>query len=186
MSDGKRIGDYILEERVCTNEVLTKALATQAALKEESIYKSLGSILIEDFNITQEGLQLCFNKMHLDILKASTTFRNFQEELLSQIVSKVAQKVVWKNSLIFERGSKSGSFFVIISGEVKIFVETEEGEEHVLSLLKPGDSFGKGSVFSPLTAGPSAPFRSVDPSSLAFGGATFSEENVFDIRQGDL
>ena len=148
MSDGKRIGDYILEEGICTNEVLTKALAAQVALKEENINKSLGSILIEDFNIKQEKLLFCFNRMHLDILKASNTFCNFREELLVQIVSKVSQQVVWKNSLIFERGSKSGSFFVIISGEVKIFVEREKGEEHVLSLLKPGDSFGEIALLS--------------------------------------
>ena len=148
MSDDKRIGDYILEEGLCTGEVLTKALATQAALKEEGTNKSLGSILIEDFNIRQEELLRCFNRMHLDILKGSSTFRNFQEELLIQIVSKVSQQVVWKNSLIFERGSQSGSFFVIISGEVKIFVEREEGEEHVLSLLRPGDSFGEIALLS--------------------------------------
>jgi len=148
MSDDKRIGDYILEEGLCTGEVLTKALATQAALNEEGTNKSLGSILFEDFDIKQEELLLCFNRMHLDILKCSTTFRNFQEELLIQIVSKVSQRVVWKNSLIFERASKSGSFFVIISGEVKIFVEREEGEEHVLSLLRPGDSFGEIALLS--------------------------------------
>ncbi|MEJ2137342.1 MAG: hypothetical protein P8X86_19115 [Desulfofustis sp.] len=133
MSEGKRIGDYILEEGLCTNEVMTKALATQTALKEESIHKSLGSILIEDFNIAKEDLQLCFNKMHLDILKASTTFRNFQEELLIQIVSQVSQQVVWKNSLIFERGSESGSFFVNISGEVKIFVSSYPARSRYLS-----------------------------------------------------
>ena len=148
MSNVKRIGDYILEEGVCTDELLQKALATQAALKAEDLNKSLGSILIEHYDINQEKLSRCFNRMHLDILTDSTTFGSFPEELLVKIVAKVSQQVVWRDTLIFEKGSESEFFFVIISGEVKTFIETEEGEEHELYVLKPGDSFGEIALLS--------------------------------------
>ena len=55
MSDDKFIGDYILEDGVCTSDVIHQALARQAALKEENIYRPLGSILIEDFDIDPEN-----------------------------------------------------------------------------------------------------------------------------------
>ncbi|MEJ2056978.1 MAG: sigma 54-interacting transcriptional regulator [Desulfofustis sp.] len=148
MSDRKRIGDYILEEGICTDDVLTQALAAQAALRDQNINRSLGSILIEDFKINKEKLVRCFNRMHLDILQRSTTFGSFREELLVQIVEKVSQQVVSEHSLIFEKGSESDFFFVIISGEVKIFIETEEGEEHELYVLKAGDSFGEIALLS--------------------------------------
>ena len=139
----KRIGDYILEGGVCSSDIMNQALARQVALKEERIYKPLGSILVEEFKISPEEIYPCLNRMYLDILKSSSTFSNFQEALLAQFVLKVSQQVFLENSVIFEKGSKSDCFFVIISGEVQVYVETEEGVEHQLALLQAGDSFGE-------------------------------------------
>ena len=143
MNDDKRIGDYILEEEICTADVVHQALARQVTLKEDGIYKPLGSILVEDFTLDPERLYSCINRMYLDLLKSSDTFSSFKEKLLAQIVLKVTQQVFLENSVIFEKGSSSGCFFVIMSGEVQVYVETEEGEEHQLTLLKPGESFGE-------------------------------------------
>ncbi len=148
MNDDKRIGDYILEEGICSVDVMQGAIARQQALKEEGVSKSLGSILRDDFGIELEALAPCFNRMHLDILKSSATFSKFPEELLRKMVSKVTLQVFRNDVVIFERGSPSDCFYVIVSGEVEVYVETGESEEHQLSLLKPGDSFGEISLLS--------------------------------------
>ncbi|MBE0655518.1 MAG: sigma 54-interacting transcriptional regulator, partial [Bacteroidales bacterium] len=143
MSGEKRIGDYIQEDGICTADIINQSLAKQVALKEEGIYKPLGSVLIENFNINPEKIFPSLSRMYLDILRSSATFSNVQEELLAQIVYKVTQQVFLENTIIFEKGSSSDCLFVIISGEVQVYVETEEGEVHQLTLLKPGDTFGE-------------------------------------------
>ncbi|MBE2200307.1 MAG: cyclic nucleotide-binding domain-containing protein [Anaerolinea sp.] len=46
-------------------------------------------------------------------------------------------------SLIFQQGDPPEKFYIISSGVVEIFRQTEDGAEHVLNVLGPGDFFGE-------------------------------------------
>jgi CRP/FNR family cyclic AMP-dependent transcriptional regulator len=48
-----------------------------------------------------------------------------------------------KNAIIVSEGDETDSFYVIISGRVKVFVSDEEGREIVLTTQGPGDYFGE-------------------------------------------
>ena len=48
-----------------------------------------------------------------------------------------------KNAIIVSEGDETDSFYVIISGRVKVFVSDEEGREIVLATQGPGDYFGE-------------------------------------------
>ncbi len=143
MREVKRIGDYILEQGVCTSDEITQALTRQGALKEKSTYKPLESILIEDFDVSSEKLLPCLNRMHLDILSSSAAFNNFPKESLSLIISKAKSQILPEDSIIFQKGDKTDCFFIILSGEVLVYRETEDGRARRLAILKAGESFGE-------------------------------------------
>lgn len=52
-----------------------------------------------------------------------------------------------KNITIFHQGSPGDTFYVIVSGRVKITLLSEDGKEIILSILKEGDFFGEMSIF---------------------------------------
>lgn len=59
-----------------------------------------------------------------------------------------------KNKPIFHQGDKAIQFFAVLSGWVKLFRNTEEGDEAVAALFTRGDLFGEAAVFD----GASYPF----------------------------
>lgn len=53
-----------------------------------------------------------------------------------------------KGAALFHQGDAADSFFVIISGWVKLYRNTAEGEEALVGLLTRGDVFGEAALFS--------------------------------------
>jgi CRP-like cAMP-binding protein len=53
-----------------------------------------------------------------------------------------------KGTGIFHQGDNAESFFVIISGWVKLYRNTAEGEEALVGLLGRGDVFGEAALFN--------------------------------------
>jgi CRP-like cAMP-binding protein len=53
-----------------------------------------------------------------------------------------------KDSPIFLRGDSADHIYVIMSGWVKLYRETQEGQEAVIALLGRADTFGETAIFS--------------------------------------
>lgn len=53
-----------------------------------------------------------------------------------------------KGSHIFLRGRKADYFYVIMSGWIKLYRDTQEGDEAILGLLTRHDTFGETAIFS--------------------------------------
>ena len=69
-----------------------------------------------------------------------------------------------KNTIIVSEGDETDSFYIIVSGRVKVFVSDEEGRDVVLATQGPGDYFGE----MVLDGGPrSASVATVEPSRFA-------------------
>lgn len=51
-----------------------------------------------------------------------------------------------KGELVFHRGEPSGRLFLILSGNVKLSIPAERGQEKVLEFLSPGDAFGESAL----------------------------------------
>ncbi len=61
-----------------------------------------------------------------------------------QVISKVANiQTVAKNHLLISEGDITDTLFLLLSGEVQIFLSDLDGKEFVLDLLKEGDYFGE-------------------------------------------
>jgi CRP/FNR family cyclic AMP-dependent transcriptional regulator len=89
---------------------------------------------------------------------------HFNNEQLAALSARGIIKTFAKNTIIVAEGDETDSFYIIISGRVKIFVADAEGREVVLGMQEPGDYFGE----MVLDGGPrSASVMTLEPSRFA-------------------
>lgn len=73
----------------------------------------------------------------------SPLFSNLSVEKLAEVEGVVRKEVLPGNTTVFQQGDPGDSFYIITSGNVRVFRKGPEGSETELSLLGPGDSFGE-------------------------------------------
>jgi CRP-like cAMP-binding protein len=76
-------------------------------------------------------------------LKAVPLFHAVQERGLSDLAARAARRSMPGGQLVFKEGAPADSFYVVLSGSVKIFVVDAAGEEVVLDTKKAGEYFGE-------------------------------------------
>jgi rhodanese-related sulfurtransferase len=76
-------------------------------------------------------------------LSETAVFRDMPVEMLDEISRVVEDRVLPARSLVFKRGDPGDSFWVILSGKVRVFRSDDQGVEITLSELGPGQSFGE-------------------------------------------
>jgi len=139
----KKIGKYLLENRICDEFSLNHALEQQAKLREKGIYKPIGEILAESMGVDSHAQRQAFFQLHYDIVSSSPLFKGLSPESIKQTVSLAEHEILPGNSLLFKEGDDSGSFYMVVSGEVKLFIRSPENEDKIISQLGPGDGFGE-------------------------------------------
>jgi transcriptional regulator with AAA-type ATPase domain/polyferredoxin len=160
----KRIGEYLIEEQVCDEPTINQALAMQASLKAEGIFKPLGEVLHDTIGLAFKDVDRCLRKMHLDVLASTELFRDFSHNSLANTVSIAEQQVLGEGVTIFKQGDPAKTFCVVISGRVKVYLVFSDGAEKTLTELGPGEGFGEMAL---LTGEPrSASVKTLSPTSL--------------------
>jgi len=48
-----------------------------------------------------------------------------------------------KNMVLIQQGDETNSLYILLEGEMKVYVEDDQGRELTVKMLKPGDSFGE-------------------------------------------
>ncbi len=89
-----------------------------------------------------EATESCLKKY----LENVPLFCNLNNENLGIIYKAGSVKKFNKNITIFHQGSSGDTFYVVVSGRVKITLLSEDGKEIILSILKEGDFFGEMSI----------------------------------------
>jgi rhodanese-related sulfurtransferase len=76
-------------------------------------------------------------------LSETAVFRDMPVEMLDEISRVVEDRALPVRSLVFKRGDPGDSFWIILSGKVRVFRSDDQGVEITLSELGPGQSFGE-------------------------------------------
>ena len=79
-------------------------------------------------------------------LKEVPLFCNLSEEELSQFAQIAKERFFEKGQAIFYEEDMGTSFYLIVSGQVKIVVLSNDGREHILGLLNEKNFFGEMSL----------------------------------------
>ncbi len=84
----------------------------------------------------------------LDIISGSLLFKGLPENQLKEIEQIAINKRFNKGEVIFSEGDDGIGFFLVASGQIKIFKVSSEGKEQILHIFGSGEPFGEVPVFS--------------------------------------
>ena len=83
----------------------------------------------------------------LELLRANPLFVAFDEERFDRLAA-VAQVVrLEPGQILFQRGDPARAFFIVASGQVKLFMQSRAGDEKILALEHAGESFAEAIMF---------------------------------------
>ena len=70
-------------------------------------------------------------------------FAGLDDAALGRVAASVRSRRFRRGEVIFHAGDPGDALFIIVSGEIKISLPSEAGEEAILVRLRPGDVFGE-------------------------------------------
>jgi CRP/FNR family cyclic AMP-dependent transcriptional regulator len=109
-----------------------------------------------------------------ELLAQTRLFRDLPPEESAGIAARTVERTYRKGQLIFGEGDDANSLFVMISGLIKVFVTSEDGDEMGLVTLRPPDVFGEIALIDGQPRSASA--EAVEPSRvLELGRSTLME-----------
>jgi len=74
-------------------------------------------------------------------------FRSMDEKQLSLVMDSSHHFELKEKSGVFQQGEKAERFYFLISGQVKLYRLSEEGDEKIIEIINPGQSFAEAVTF---------------------------------------
>lgn len=87
------------------------------------------------------------NKPLLAALARNPLFSGLSPGILEGIVSESHQIHGKKGQDLFSAGDRADAFFYVVEGWVKLYRLTREGEESIIHVIAPGETFAEAAVF---------------------------------------
>ena len=84
--------------------------------------------------------------MSTDALRKIPLFAKLNDQDLEQLAEATVTRTFNKNSIVITEGDSSSSLYIILSGDVKVFVSNEDGKTNIVNRLGSGDYFGELSL----------------------------------------
>jgi CRP/FNR family transcriptional regulator len=86
-----------------------------------------------------------------EALKSCLMFGALQKEDLERIGELVLPRKFKRGESVFSEGDRSEGFYVVQSGEVKLYKLSADGKEQVLHIVGPGENFAEATIFGDAT-----------------------------------
>lgn len=115
--------------------------------------------------------------MHTDITKQIqdiSLFAGVSSEKLNMLAAQATYKKFKPGELIIGEADPIRSFYVVVSGQLKLYRSSAEGKEQTLQLLGPGDPFGLCTAFA-TDSFPASAMAIVESSVLLIPGTVMEE-----------
>ena len=91
---------------------------------------------------------MAYTKEHTGrFLNDLSFFKGLPEEDLEVFLDSATVKNYAKDTTLFLQGDDANRFFIIYHGWIKLYRNTEEGDEAVVALFTRGDVFGEAAIF---------------------------------------
>jgi CRP/FNR family cyclic AMP-dependent transcriptional regulator len=81
-------------------------------------------------------------------LKSIPLFSGLPEKELSALEKVSTSRHYKRNVIVVSQGDEANSFYLIISGSVRVYISDEDGREVTLNTLSAGDAFGELALLS--------------------------------------
>lgn len=90
------------------------------------------------------------------LLSASVFFRELKPSSRNELAAISVRRRLSKKEILFHEGERGGAFYLMVSGQIRLFKTTEDGHETVIRLIGPGEIFAEVVLFEtecyPVTA----------------------------------
>jgi len=86
-------------------------------------------------------------KTCLPPLRAAPGFARVPAEALRFIAGGCSSRTVPRDRILYEKGHRPRSFYLLLDGRVKLAVLSADGAERVLDIVLPGQTFGESAAF---------------------------------------
>ncbi len=84
----------------------------------------------------------------VDLIAGIPLFHGLPKEQLEEVVDITTDQTFQTGQTVFSEGEEASGFYVVVSGQVKIFKLSSEGKEQILHFVAPGESFGEVPMFA--------------------------------------
>jgi CRP-like cAMP-binding protein len=84
----------------------------------------------------------------VDFVGGMQIFHGLPAEQLEKIADTALDQTFQKGQTVFTEGQEAAGFYVVVSGQIKIFKLSPEGKELILHFVAPGECFAEVPVFS--------------------------------------
>ena len=144
----QKIGSYLLDSQACDRKAVDEALKKQSSLESHGKYKAMGIIMVESGTVAPEDLERGLNQQWVDMLSAAELFKSLSAEQVQQIARVAEDRTIPKNTILFSQDDPGETYWLVISGEVRVYRHTNEGTEVELAQLHAEDGFGEISLLT--------------------------------------
>jgi len=79
----------------------------------------------------------------LDHLKEISPYSSLSITDLESFARIATKRRYKKNMVLIQQGDDTASLYILLEGEMKVYIEDDQGRELTVKILKPGDSFGE-------------------------------------------
>jgi len=88
------------------------------------------------------------NSTVLEAMRSCILLQPLDETDFAQVVEVAHAKQVPANVVLFEQGAELSNIYLIVSGAVKLQRLSPSGDEKVINILRPGQTFAEAALFS--------------------------------------
>ncbi len=81
-------------------------------------------------------------------MKQAPLFSALKDSALADLLSRCIARKYAAAQIIFSPSQKADKFFVVLAGQVKVFKLSPRGDEQILHLCGPGDTFGEAAMWA--------------------------------------
>ena len=83
-----------------------------------------------------------------DVIESTALFEGLTRQEIETVAGLIYEKKFGKGETIFFEGDDADGFYLVSSGQIKVFKMNPMGKEHILHIFGPGEPVGEVPVFS--------------------------------------
>lgn len=87
-------------------------------------------------------------------LRQHHLFRSLSDEQFAQLLHDITLRSLPAGQRLFDEGEEAHDFYLLLSGQVKLYRLSAAGQEKVMEIIRPGQSFAEALMFLELPAYP--------------------------------
>ncbi len=85
---------------------------------------------------------------HIHTLAGCSLFKGLSATTLTRLTVGITTSNFKRGSVVLGRGSIATGIFVVAAGQLKLSIDTVQGNEHVVELIQEGECFGEAAVLA--------------------------------------